>query len=231
MIGVPTRQLHAIFADDPQKEAEIDDAMRHGQSIDGAFDHAVAANGVLLGRKVKAMWIVESSLPAVEPQVVRIWGRVPRNIAADLNDYLASSWSKRPASDGGDREAGKMTAPSELSWITTGAFRNVLLIGDFAVKIARNEEGVLCNRREAERSPRDDRYCRVFGCFDDGRVLVMERADEIGDEDLKRMEREGSQELIELEHDPTRRLRVTEANGRNIGRRNGWLVYLDYGDE
>jgi hypothetical protein len=122
-----------------------------------------------------------------------------------------------------------MTTPTTLSWITTGNFRSVLLVGDVAVKIAKNEEGVLCNRREAERSPRDDRYCRVLGCFDDGRVLAMERAEPIGQEEFDRMQ--GSPEMEELlDYHPARPI-YNEANGRNIGRRNGKLVYIDYGDE
>jgi hypothetical protein len=114
-------------------------------------------------------------------------------------------------------------------WITTGSFRSVLLVGDVAVKIAKNEEGVLCNRREAERSPCDIRYCPVVGCFDEGRVLVMERADAIGNDEFWRLQRLPEMEEF-LDYDPARPIDV-EANGRNIGRRHGQLVYIDYGDE
>jgi hypothetical protein len=115
-------------------------------------------------------------------------------------------------------------------WIETGSFRSVLLVGDFAVKLAKNDEGVLCNYREAERSPLDKRYCPVLGCYDHGRVLVMERADQIGNEEFERLKH--STEMVEfLDYDPAHPIDV-EANGRNIGRRrDGKLVYIDYGDE
>jgi hypothetical protein len=117
----------------------------------------------------------------------------------------------------------------ELSWVMTGSFRSVLLVGDVAVKIAKNDEGVLCNKREAERSPRDSRYCPVIGCFDDGRVLVMERAEPIGDDEFWRSQCSPEMEEF-LDYHPARPIHV-EANGRNIGRLHGKLVYIDYGDE
>jgi hypothetical protein len=89
--------------------------------------------------------------------------------------------------------------------------------------------GFSATRREAERSPRSDTSCRVLGCFDDGRVLLMERAEPIGEDEFWRIE--GSSEMQEfLDYDPARPT-YTEANGRNIGRRRGSLVYIDYGDE
>ena len=66
---------------------------------------------------------------------------------------------------------------SEPLWVETGAFPSVLLVGAFAVKIARSEQGIACNQHEAARAGESACFCPVLGRFDDGRVLVMERAD------------------------------------------------------
>jgi SAM-dependent methyltransferase len=87
MMGVPVRQLHAIFTDDPATAAVVGGAMRRGRSTDAAFDEAVAS-GLLLGRKVKAMWIIEPRFPQRVPPVVRIYGSVPIDITARHTEYL-----------------------------------------------------------------------------------------------------------------------------------------------
>ena len=120
-------------------------------------------------------------------------------------------------------------ATSDVRWETSGSFRLVLLVGDFAVKIARNEDRARFNRREAERSRSSSRYCPVLACYDEGRVLVMERAEPIGHEEFWRLQ--GSPEMEELTDYDSARPTYAEANGRNIGRRHGRLVYIDYGDE
>src|SRR5262249_49732622 len=109
-------------------------------------------------------------------------------------------------------------------------FRRVLIAGDFAVKIAKNGEGVCCNKREAERSPLNERFCPVLRCSDDGRVLVMARADAIGDAEFERLKR--SPEMKDLmDYDPRKPTHGVEYNGRNIGRRHGRLYIIDYGNE
>jgi hypothetical protein len=115
-------------------------------------------------------------------------------------------------------------------WVTTGTYRSVLVLDDVVVKIAKNDAGVRCNLLEAERSPLSSRYCRVVDCFDDGRILVMERADPIGDDFWRLQETPEMQRL--LDYDPARPIHCPEPNGRNVGRsRDGALVMIDYGDE
>jgi hypothetical protein len=76
---------------------------------------------------------------------------------------------------------------TEAIEIRIGAYRNVLLTGGYAVKLARadsRDEGVEHNRREADRwrdvdDARRQILCPVHWISTEGEILVMQRAAEI----------------------------------------------------
>lgn len=79
------RELHAIFADDPQHDATLPG--------DGDFLHAecfeeVRASGMLKGRKVIGLWRIDKS--AEHEDIIEIIGRVPTGIQTRYYAWKAS---------------------------------------------------------------------------------------------------------------------------------------------
>jgi hypothetical protein len=85
-------------------EAVVDETMRQGRSTDAAFDGALTS-GLLLGRRVKGMWIIEPNIPRSVPPVVRTYGSVPRDILGRHAEFLAGMKKRRR--QGPDRGGGK----------------------------------------------------------------------------------------------------------------------------
>jgi hypothetical protein len=124
-----------------------------------------------------------------------------------------------------------------LCVVWSGRYRFVLVVGPIAVKIpklGRWNEGRACSRREANRSRLYDRYCRVRQCWGNGVVLVLDRADALGEDEFQRLDDAGVIDNLIYDQDVEGRpfALCQEANGRNIGRtRDGRLVIIDYGDD
>jgi hypothetical protein len=70
------KQLHAIFADDPQRSV-ISLAGGTDASRVECFREA-RQSGTLAGRKVVGLWLTEEATP--QPDVLEIYGRVPLDI-------------------------------------------------------------------------------------------------------------------------------------------------------
>lgn len=123
-----------------------------------------------------------------------------------------------------------------MAWMATGTTRRVLLLGPYALKIARRKAdggaaGRRCNLAEAQRSREETPanraiLCPVVACTSKGTVLVQRRARMLTQAEFDRHADAG--ELPEWEYVPRTQGSPIEEKASSYGYLSGRIVAVDY---
>lgn len=119
-----------------------------------------------------------------------------------------------------------------MKWIKTGVTREVFLVGRWAIKTPKLTggwkmflQGLLCNMMEREFSAMGwPELCPVVSSLPGGWLVIMRRAEPLADEELSDLD------VFAFFSPEDGRVIPGEAKGSSLGRLDGRIVIIDYGE-